>query len=134
MRQKFWIVLIAFVVLLVLGVSTAMLLQNNNSTVNNTTEDNVNLTLNETNNTTANTTNTTTTKKSTTKINNKNSDPDYDPERDASHKGATKDNPITVQQSDGEYRYYGPGHYNYYAGDNHMSGGHYKEMNKRNRK
>ncbi|MBE6494527.1 MAG: hypothetical protein E7Z84_08000, partial [Methanosphaera stadtmanae] len=48
-------------------------------------------------------------------------DSDYDPQRDDSHQGATRDNPITVQQSDGEYTYYGPGHYDYYAGDNHMS-------------
>ena len=133
MRQKFWIIIIAFIILSAIGVSTAMILQNNNNSTANNTTDNVNVTLNDTNNTTANTTNTTT-KKSTSKTSSKNSDPDYDPERDASHKGATKDNPITVQQSDGEYTYYGSGHYDYYAGDNHMSGGYYKEMNKRNRK
>lgn len=56
-------------------------------------------------------------------------DSDYDPQRDDSHQGATRDNPITVQQSDGEYTYYGPGHYDYYAGGNHMSGEYYREMN-----
>lgn len=55
-----------------------------------------------------------------------NTDPDYDASRDASHQHATADNPVTVQQSDGIYTYYGPGHYDYYAGDNHMSGEFYK--------
>lgn len=88
-----------------------------NISVNNSTEEN--------NTTVKQTKKTTTTKKST-----ENTDPDYDPERDASHQGATEDNPITVEQSDGVYTYYGSGHYDYYAGDNHMSGGYYKEMNK----
>lgn len=58
-----------------------------------------------------------------------NYDSDYDPERDDSHQYATQENPVTVQQSDGEYVYYGPGHYDYYAGDNHMSGEYYKYKN-----
>lgn len=62
--------------------------------------------------------------KTTTK---KKTDPNYDASRDKSHQYATKDHPITVQQSDGEYTYYGPGHYDYYAGGNHMSGEYYKE-------
>lgn len=55
-----------------------------------------------------------------------NSDQYYDPSRDDSHRYATEDNPITVRQSDGVYKYYGPGHFDYYGGDNHMSGGYYK--------
>lgn len=54
------------------------------------------------------------------------SDPDYEPDRDDSHKYATPENPVTVQQSDGEYVYYGPGHFDYYGGDNHMSGEYYE--------
>ncbi len=88
--------------------------------------DAITIKLNDTQNQTNNTT-TVTTKKST-KSSSKNKDPDYDPERDASHQGATEDNPITVQQSDGEYTYYGPGHYDYYAGGSHMSGGYYKNQ------
>lgn len=60
-----------------------------------------------------------------------NGDPDYDPSRDASHRYATEDNPVTVQQSDGVYVYYGPGHYDYYGGDNHMSGEYYHYINTR---
>ena len=63
---------------------------------------------------------------STSTSSSSNSDPYYDPNRDASHQSATEDNPVTVQQSDGVYTYYGPGHFDYYAGDNHMSGGYYK--------
>lgn len=61
-----------------------------------------------------------------TNDNNNNIDPDYDPKRDASHQHASVDHPVTVQQDDGEYTYYGPGHYDYYGGDNHMSGEYYK--------
>ncbi len=78
------------------------------------------------NNTTENVT--TVTKKTSSSSTSSSKDSDYDPERDASHQGATRDNPITVQQSDGEYTYYGPGHYDYYAGGNHMSGEYYKQM------
>ena len=106
---------------------TALALNNNVNTLkNNTSNDSVNVTINDTNNT--NNTTTVTTKKTTAKS-TENSDPDYDPERDDSHKYATEDNPVTVEQSDGVYTYYGPGHYDYYAGDNHMSGGYYKERN-----
>ncbi|MCF0226395.1 MAG: hypothetical protein HUK28_03645 [Methanobrevibacter sp.] len=93
-----------------------------NGTVNITTDNN-------TTNITANLTEEVQTSSNNQK--NEKSDSDYDPNRDASHKYATADNPVTVQQSDGVYVYYGPGHYDYYAGDNHMSGGYYKEMNKR---
>lgn len=55
-----------------------------------------------------------------------NSDPYYDSSRDDSHQHATKEHPVTVKQSDGVYKYYGPGHFDYYGGDNHMSGGYYK--------
>lgn len=53
-------------------------------------------------------------------------DPYYDANRDASHQSASPDNPVTVYQSDGPYTYYGPGHFDYYAGGNHMSGDYYK--------
>ena len=58
-----------------------------------------------------------------------NSDSDYDPTRDDSHQYASEEDPVTVQQEDGLYTYYGPGHYDYYAGDNHMSGEYYKYKN-----
>lgn len=126
MEQKNLIIICVTAIICIAILSGTMLLLNSkNIPTNNTTNETVNITLNETNNTT-----TATSTKKTTK-NSENYDPDYDPERDASHKYATEDNPITVQQSDGEYTYYGPGHYDYYAGGNHMSGGYYKERNKR---
>lgn len=127
MEQKNLIIICVTAIICIAILSGTMLLLNSkNIPTNNTTNESVNITLNETNNTTTTATST----KKTTK-NSENYDPDYDPERDASHKYATEDNPITVQQSDGEYTYYGPGHYDYYAGGNHMSGGYYKERNKR---
>lgn len=130
MRERSIIIICIVAILCVTAASaTVIILHDNNQTNNTSNNSTVNVTLNDTqNNTTNNTTKTTT---STKKSSSKNYDPDYDPTRDKSHQGATKDNPITVQQSDGVYTYYGPGHYDYYAGDNHMSGGYYKEMNNR---
>ena len=127
MEQKNLIIICVTAIICVAILSGTMLLLNNdnNTAINNTTNETINITLNGTNNTT-----TAVSTKKTTKT-SENYDPDYDSERDASHKYATEDNPITVQQSDGEYTYYGPGHYDYYAGGNHMSGEYYKEMNNR---
>ncbi|MBQ6218662.1 MAG: hypothetical protein IJJ47_02910 [Methanosphaera sp.] len=145
MRERILMIIGICVLLCIIAASSAFILSGNdnktNDTNNTTTSNNsTNLSLNETNNTTNNTTtqttaktNTKTSSKKSSKSGSQNSDPDYDPERDASHKTATVDNPITVQQSDGEYTYYGSGHYDYYAGPNHMSGEHYKYMNSRSR-
>ncbi len=126
MEEKNLIILCITAIICVIILSAAMIFLSDdasklNDMMNN---DSVNVTLNDTNDT-QNYTTATKTKKST----KKNTDPDYDPERDDSHKGATEDNPITVYQSDGVYTYYGPGHYDYYAGDNHMSGEYYKIKN-----
>lgn len=129
MKEKNLIIICVTAIICIAVLSATALLLNTNNSTNNTTNENdtVNLTLNDTNNTENNTTTATkSTKKTTTK---KSSDPDYDPERDASHQGATEDNPVTVQQSDGEYTYYGSGHYDYYAGGDHMSGEYYKYKN-----
>lgn len=124
MEQKNLIIICLTAIICVLIVSVALIIVGNNTQSHNDTNDTVNITLNDTNTTQ---TNATTTKKTTKS--SKKADPDYDPERDSSHKHATEDNPVTVQQSDGEYTYYGPGHYDYYAGDNHMSGEYYKNRN-----
>lgn len=116
------IICIVAILCVVIFSGSILIAHNQNRPVStNTTNEDVNLTLNDTQQQDS----TTTSKQS----NNVNSDPDYDPERDDSHQGATRDNPITVQQSDGVYTYYGPGHYDYYAGDNHMSGEYYKTRN-----
>lgn len=146
MRERSLIIIGVVILLCIIAVSSVFLLNANDNSTNNTnntttTNNSTNVSLNESNNTTNNTTTQTTTKtttktsskKSSGKSGSQSSDPDYDPERDASHKTATVDNPITVQQSDGEYTYYGSGHYDYYAGPTHMSGEHYKYMNSRSR-
>ena len=120
MEEKNVIIICVTAIICVAIISGTFLLLNNSD--NTAANETVNAS-NETNNTTT----TVTTEK--TAESTKNYDPDYDPERDASHQSATEDNPITVQQSDGVYTYYGPGHYDYYAGDNHMSGEYYKEKN-----
>ncbi|MBO7718530.1 MAG: hypothetical protein J6S29_00095 [Methanosphaera sp.] len=144
MREQFLMIIGICVILGIIAASSAFLFSGNDNRTNdtdNTTPSNnsTNVSLNESNNTTNNTTTQSTTKtttktsskKSSGKSGSQSSDPDYDPERDASHKTATVDKPITVQQSDGEYTYYGSGHYDYYAGPTHMSGEHYKYMNSR---
>ncbi|MBR0472840.1 MAG: hypothetical protein IJI98_09120 [Methanosphaera sp.] len=132
MEEKNLIIICITAIICVAIIAGVILYINNsnqaNNTTNNTTNNTINVTINDTNNTNNTTT---TTKKTTTKNTKKNTDPDYDPERDASHKYATEDNPITVQQSDGEYTYYGPGHYDYYAGGNHMSGGYSTDQKER---
>lgn len=125
MRVKNVLIICITAILCISIISATVLILNNQNSKNNNTIKNVSL--NTTNATQNNTTTTTTTKKTTTK---KKTDPNYDASRDKSHQYATKDHPITVQQSDGEYTYYGPGHYDYYAGGNHMSGEYYKEKNK----
>lgn len=56
------------------------------------------------------------------------SDPYYEAGWDDDHQDATPDNPVTVTKPDGDtYTYYGPGHYDYYAGGSHMSGEYYKQ-------
>ena len=58
------------------------------------------------------------------------SDPYYEDGWDDDHQDATPDNPVTVTKPDGDtYTYYGPGHYDYYAGGSHMSGEYYKQRN-----
>ncbi len=58
------------------------------------------------------------------------SDPYYEAGWDDDHQDATPDNPVTVTKPDGDtYTYYGPGHYDYYAGGSHMSGEYYKQRN-----
>ena len=58
------------------------------------------------------------------------SDPDYEAGWDDDHQDATPEHPVTVTKPDGDtYTYYGPGHYDYYAGGSHMSGEYYKERN-----
>ena len=121
MEQKNLIIICVTAIICVAIICGTLLLLNTNTDL--PTNDTINATVNDTNNTTTSVS----TKK--TVETNKNYDPDYDPKRDASHQSATEDNPITVQQSDGVYTYYGPGHYDYYAGDNHMSGEYYKEKN-----
>ncbi|MDO5825405.1 MAG: hypothetical protein Q4Q22_03410 [Methanosphaera sp.] len=130
MREKSLLIICITAVLCTAILSATIILaynQNGNDDSNKTNS--TNITLNQSNNTTNNTSTQSTEKTSTTS--EESTDPDYDPTRDASHKYATVDNPVTVQQSDGEYTYYGPGHYDYYAGGNHMSGGYYKERNKK---
>ena len=122
MRQKDLIIICITLIICVSIISTTLIILNNN----NVKQDDINNeTLNDTNDT-ENVTNATLDNSSEKTTSKKNYDPDYD----ASHQGATVDNPITVQQEDGVYVYYGPGHYDYYAGDNHMSGEYYKERNK----
>lgn len=128
MDEKNLIIICLTVIICVAIVSIAMLMLNDNvnSLENLADNESVNVTVNVTND--SNETATTATKKTVAKS-SESYDPDYDPERDDSHKYATEDNPVTVRQSDGVYTYYGPGHYDYYAGDNHMSGEYYKQKN-----
>lgn len=128
MNQKNLVILCVTLIICVSVVSGAALMLNDNvNSLSSLSEsDSVNVTLNETNDTNNTTTaNTRETTPQSTQID----DLDYDPVRDDSHRYATEDNPVTVQQSDGVYTYYGPGHYDYYAGDNHMSGEYYKGRN-----
>lgn len=126
MKERNVLIICIVAILCTVIVSAGVILINSNSvaTQNNSSDEEINVTINNTEN---NTTQTYTNKATTTT--KKNTDPDYDPERDASHQHATEDNPVTVQQSDGEYTYYGPGHYDYYAGGSHMSGEYYKQRN-----
>lgn len=126
------ILIICFTVIVCVAIISGVLVyinsSNVNQSVNNSSNDSINISLNDSN-VTNNTTVSTSSKKSSSKKSSKKGDSDYDASRDASHKYATEDNPVTVQQSDGEYTYYGPGHYDYYAGSNHMSGEYYKHKN-----
>ena len=126
MRERSLLIICILIIIAVAGTSTALILNNSHKTEANNTTNNTNTTNLTLNNSTNNTTTQTTSTTKTTKT-SKNTDPDYDASRDASHKYASESNPITVQQSDGEYTYYGPGHYDYYAGANHMSGEYYKD-------